>query len=105
MAGKIFGDEDLTVRMQRTRQGLGIELTCRNCDGRMRVLHPWSEVRLMLDGFEVPGVQPTDEGWVVATECTDCQGSNKYQLSDDEVEDAAEREVARRQRHAQQGRR
>jgi hypothetical protein len=103
MAGKIFGDEDLTVRMNRTRQGLVIELTCRNCDGRMRILHPWNEVRLMLDGHEVAGVQAAEDGWVIAAECTDCQGSNRYKLTDDEVEDAAEREVARRQRN--QGRR
>jgi hypothetical protein len=57
----------------------------------------------MLDGYEVNGVQPTDDGWVISTECSECQGSNRYQLSDDEVENAAEREVARRGR--QQGRR
>ena len=98
MAGKIFGDEDLTVRMNRTREGLVIELTCRNCDGKMRILHPWNEVRLMLDGYDVPGVAPNDDGWEIAAECTDCGGKNRYKLGDDEVEDAAEREVARRSR-------
>lgn len=110
MSKKIFGDADLSVRMERRRTGVVVTMVCQDCERQFQVEHKWPEVKRMLEGYEVPGVDPTDDGdgWVVSVECTNysagCNKVNQYIITSDELEEQAAKEVARRKRlQRQQG--
>jgi hypothetical protein len=104
MGKKIFGDADRSVHMSRRDTGIVITMVCQDCERQFQVEHRWPEVRMMLEGYEVAGVQPVDngDGWEVSVQCTNyedgCNRVNKYKITADELEDQAAKEVARRKR-------
>jgi hypothetical protein len=100
MSKKVFGDIDLSVRMTNTKDGLMVKFSCKRCDMEFELSHPWQEVNLMLKNYEVSGVRLSADGnsWIVSVECTSCSQLNQYSIDVGELEDHAQREIARRQR-------
>jgi hypothetical protein len=102
MSEKVFNDADLSVHTTRSLKGLHIHLKCQTCERDFEVLHPWPEIRMMLEGRPVQGVKPSAdrEYWEVTVQCTDpdCLENNTYRVTADELEEQAARELARRKR-------
>jgi hypothetical protein len=98
--GKIFSDVDTKCTMRRTNDGLRINFFCQDCESEVVMMHPWPEVKAMLQGHPVNGVTPTQNGWVVKVQCTEvgCTCLNSYEIGADELEDQAQRELAHRAR-------
>jgi len=119
--GQVFSDVDLTVQTMRnptmTRQdgskyvynGLVFQVNCQDCETPTQMGLDWAEVRTLLDGGALQGVQRTSDGWVIAVQCQNneegCKQVTQISLTDEELEKHAALEVARRQRVLQsQGR-
>ena len=102
MGGAIFSDVNFHVAKQQDESGYNCTFNCWSCDTEITIRHAWPEVRRMLEGHHVPGVIMDGEGWIVEIECTNysdgCMAKNKYRIRHAELEEAAEREAARRQR-------
>lgn len=98
--GKIFTDVDTKCTMSRTPQGLRVTFHCQDCEAEVVMMHPWPEVKSMLQGAPVHGVTPTQNGWVIKVQCTEagCVCLNSYEITADELEDQAQKELAHRQR-------
>jgi hypothetical protein len=105
MAPKVFSDADLSVHTTRSPKGLHVHLKCQTCERDFEVLHPWPEIRMMLEGHPVSGVKVSAdrEFWEVVVQCTDqnCLENNTYRVTADELEEQAQRELARRKRLGQ----
>jgi hypothetical protein len=105
---KIFSDVDTKCGMRRAQDGLHVMLNCIYCESEIEMVHPWGEVKAMLQGIPVGGVVPTDRGWKITIQCTQagCEMKNTYEITQDELEEQAQKELAHRQRlarHVQQG--
>jgi hypothetical protein len=98
--GKIFSDVDNKCTMRRSPKGLHVSFACQDCESEIQMIHPWPEVKAMLQGQPVHGVTPTDAGWQIKVQCTEpnCVCQNAYEITADELEDQAQRELAHRQR-------
>jgi len=119
MSQKIFGDVDLTVHTSRnptmTRpngskyvyDGIVFQVNCQDCETPTQLGLPWGEVRVLLDGGLVAGVERSQNGWVIAIQCQNsnegCTHVEKIAVSDEELEGHAAQEVTRRQRNARVG--
>ena len=119
MSQKIFGDVDLTVHTMKnptlTRpngskyvyDGIVFQVNCQDCETPTQMGIPWSEIRILLDGGLVSGVQRSQNGWVVAIQCQNtaegCSQVSQISITDEELESHAALEVARRQRNARAG--
>lgn len=103
--GKIFTDVDTKCSMQRSSDGLQVSFSCQDCESEIKMLHSWSEVKAMLQGQPVHGVTPTQTGWKIVVQCTEpnCVMQNAYEISQDELEDQASKELSHRQRLARHG--
>jgi len=122
MSDKIFADVDLTVRVERNPQiinsrtkqpekfgGLVYTITCQDCEMPNRISFPWGEIKLILDGGQLPGVQRVEDGWQITANCRNpdgCERKNTFKVTDEELEHEAGMELSRRQRvlRAGQGR-
>jgi len=114
MSGKIFGDEDFSVHVQRNPrikneqtgqemvyEGIVYQITCQECDTPIRVGLTWAEVKSLLDGGMLPGVERVHDGWVITAQCPPgpgCGRAQGFKVEDGELEQEAEKEVSRRQR-------
>jgi hypothetical protein len=118
MGDKIFSDLDLTVHIERNPvivdqrdpsgqtkfkfEGLVYTLTCQDCEVPIKVGVNWKEVKHLLDGGQLPGVTRVDAGWQVTAQCANsnegCDRKNTFLLTDSELENEANMELARRKR-------
>jgi hypothetical protein len=106
MGGKIFSDSDHRFPMVRRKDGAVVQCTCPFCEMEFAVKHSWQEVRMMLQGQPVPGIQNTAEGWTTAAECPNgqCGQRVRYGIDQDELERVADQQLAAQQRLANAGR-
>jgi hypothetical protein len=112
MSQKIFGDADLTVHVMRNPvskneqtgqefryDGIVYQLTCQHCETPTKIQMTWQEVRMCLDGMQLPlGVTRHTDGWVVEERCRVCGKPVQFKILDEELEKEANIEVNRRQR-------
>lgn len=114
---QVFTDVDLTVKVMRnptlTRQdgskyvynGLVFQVNCQDCETPTQMGLEWGEIRAILEGRSLQGVQRTQNGWVFSVQCQNteegCKFVNRFEVTDEEMERHAALEVARRQRVAQ----
>jgi hypothetical protein len=119
MNQRIFGDVDLTVHVMANPtlpqfdgqgnqtgkyvfEGLVFQVNCQDCETPTQIGLSWREVKLLLDGGAVQGVERVANGWEVSVQCQnreeDCQLVNKFAVTDGELEKHATTEVARRAR-------
>jgi hypothetical protein len=103
MSNQIFSDSDHNFQMTRTVDGVLVQVVCPFCENRFTVKHDWNEVKLMLQGYAVPGVTNTTEGWKMESECpppSGCSQMVRYGISQDELERVADQHLAAMQRMA-----
>ena len=121
MSEKIFADLDLTVHVERNPEimnhrtkslerfsGLVYTITCQDCEMPNKISLPWNEVKHILDGNPLAGVQRVEDGWQITTTCRNpegCDRKNTFLVTDSELEGEATREMARRQRVLRAGQR
>jgi hypothetical protein len=114
MSGKIFGDADLSISVMRNPRreredgsifefdGVVYQLACQTCETPIQVGLSWKEVRVLLDGGVLPGVQRISDGWQISAQCSNnnegCTMVNSFKVLDEELEKEADLEVKRRQR-------
>lgn len=103
MSKAIFSDSDLTVKLEPVPgKGVKVSLMCQSCELPYILIHPWAEVRLMLEGKPVAGVVMMEDGFEVQFQCSNtsdgCTQVNKYRITHEELERMAESEVRRKQR-------
>lgn len=102
MGDQIFSDGDQKFRMARTKDGVHISVTCIYCETDFTVKHSWQEVRAMLQGQRVPGVENTNAGWTMKTECPNaqCNQQFRYEIEQSELEHLADQQISAMQRMA-----
>jgi hypothetical protein len=103
MTKAIFSDSDLSVRLKAIpNKGVQVELMCQTCELPYILMHNWAEVRAMLEGRPVPGVEMKEDGFEVKFQCSNledmCTQVNTYRISHEELEAMAQSEVSRKQR-------
>jgi len=112
MSQKVFGDVDLTVHVLRNPvskneqtgeqfqyDGIVYQLNCQHCETPTKIQMTWPEVRMCLDGVQLPaGVTRLNDGWVVEENCRVCGKPVQFKILDEELEKEASMEVTRRQR-------
>jgi len=119
MSQKIFGDADRTVHTmanptlpqydgrgnqvgKRVFDGLVFQVTCQDCETPTQIGLSWREVKVLLDGGALPGINRVASGWEVSVQCQNhdegCELVNKFLVSDGELEKHASLEVSRRTR-------
>jgi hypothetical protein len=114
MSDKIFADVDLTVRVERNPEimnprtkraerfsGLVFTITCQDCEMPNKISLPWNEIKHLLDGGQLPGVQRSTDGWQISAPCRNpegCDRKNTFLVTDSELEGEASMELSRRQR-------
>lgn len=122
MSEKIFGDVDLTVRVERNPkmvdpktkqefvfQGLVYTVNCQDCEMPTKIGLTWKEIKQLLDGYQLPNVIRVSEGWHITAPCGNreeaCERKNTFSVTDVELENEANTEISRRKRvmQAQQG--
>lgn len=114
MGQKIFGDVDLTIHVSRNPisvneetgqkfqyDGIVYQLTCQHCETPIKINMTWQEVRLCLEGIQLPiGVTRLGDGWQVDVQCPNgiCNKPIQFKILDEELEKEAVLEVTRRER-------
>lgn len=116
MNQQIFSDVDLSVQVMPNLQltdkdgskniynGIVFQVNCQDCETPTQLGISWGEVRILLDGGAVGGVQRVQDGWIIAVQCQNegegCKQVTQISISDEELERYAAIEVARRKRVA-----
>ena len=114
MSQKIFGDADLTIHVMRNPvskneqtgqesryDGIVYQLTCQHCETPMKIGMSWQEVRMCLEGMQLPpGVTRISDGWKIEIQCRGDCGMKpvEFKILDEELEKEASMEVIRRER-------
>jgi hypothetical protein len=114
MSDSIFSDSDRTVRVERNPRmkdrsgqetvfsGIVYTITCQDCEVSLKLKVSWKEIKHLLDGGQLPGVDRVDAGWQVTAMCANssegCERKNTFLLTDSELENEASMELSRRNR-------
>lgn len=86
MSDAIFSDNDRSVQLEATPQGLLVMAPCGVCGRHVRVMHPWGELQACAQGQPVAGYQADRLGWVIVVPCASlCKGHVKYRLTPEDL--------------------
>ena len=82
----IFPDVDRSVLHERTDQGLLVLATCGVCGRRVKVMFPWHELRAVLAGQPVYGMDPCPGGWRIEAPCSPiCRARVRFDMRAEEL--------------------